>query len=1401
MSGEERTHDYSGLEIARREELDADCFFGPPQVSPRLGGEADKVGNRYEGAWTIHHVLKVIHGSGRSITVEGVGELADGAEFVYTRSNGGTEAHQLKRQNGTANTWTVSSLRRLKIWESALDHVKAGREYHFTSILPAITLQDICDRARQANDLEEFVTSWLTNQPLRAAFNQLSSAEVFGSPEKAWIAIRGIWIEWHDERNLVQNNAFLASLLLDGATGHLAALALGDMILNSLGVRMTKEFILLRLEQHNLSLATSARSGDLQQRVHAITERWIAAVGRDLIEPPLQRSETQVVSDLASGNGTRNLIFVMGAAGSGKSAALSLAVRQILNKGIKVLGFRLDRLEEFASSEELGSRLGLSSSPVASLAASAHGERCVLVIDQLDVVSLASGRMPNSFDAVAEIVLEATNFPELKVILACREFDVNNDYRIRALRESASAECVAVSKLSDAEIDSAVGDMGFDATGINAFQREILRTPLNLLLLASLVGEPNAIEFQTTARLFDAYWERKRRAVHQRRAGARFSEVVATAASAISRSQRLAVPDTIFDHRELADDADVLISEHVLTKEGGQIAFFHQSFFDYAFARSWATQGGSLVGLLTESEQELFRRAQVRQVLFHLRGRDFSRYLEEISSILSSIEVRFHIKAVVVAVLAAVADPTSSEADVVIASVDGNCSLAKRTWERLRSLPWFTTLDLEGRLEQWLNGDGQERDRALGLLVAGARDNPDRVAEILDSKRGNTEYYTWLRWICRFADLHASRQLFDLFIDAVQNGNYDGHEGDMWLSALDLSENQPVWAVELCVAFLVGRPGSLPRDPDGDLAILRERDYGASELIKDAARLAPSRFIDGLLPYMLSVMNVSRGSGPIVHGYPSDPYFSDPFWSAKSSSKIADALMFGMGDAISRVAAEDASGVRQQLQGLALQKFAGAQWLLYQGLIAGASNFASWATELVNEEIDRLFCGPNSNPVWVTSLLLRAIAPHVNPDEHESLEFAVRDVRFSFEGRSGGFLAFTLLSGLDETRLTALGRRRLGEYRRKFNQLTPDQPPGVVSGFVQSPISGASAGRMTDRNWLQAMARHDSDEHDWATFKGGARELSQMLQQQTKVDPVRFAKLALSTTSSTHPAYSAAILMGLADSSVSPDEQESVFDAVRHISGLQRAENDRWLGAALRNYLRTTPIDIVETIRDRALGSPDPADDSPLMDSEEREPGDRLRMAGINCARGALAQHLGDLLVYDVDGSRTAAVVPMLVDMASDSVLAVRSQVAHTIAATLRYGREAATHAFWILIDTDDSLLASEFVRRLIRYIGNGADPIAVLPVVERMLASDEYSVRQSGGELAAVAALEWSLSGPLDSVMNGSDEASRKGLARACALGLSETRNVSRAAAVLCGLFTIDGVGGGWDPPNSIGK
>ncbi|MFC7839994.1 ATP-binding protein [Streptomyces sp. NPDC057382] len=219
-------------------------------MAPRPGGETDKFGNRYEGAWTIRHALYVLLGHGDSLTLEPSGVLGEGTEFAY-RQDGRTEVHQVKRQNRNANGWNVASLEAKGIWRHLRTHAEAGHEFHFVSMVPARPLQELSDRARRSDDFPSFIRDWLTDE-LRATFSELAAPRIYGASETAWQMLRALWVEWPDERDVVAVNAALAERVLSGAPGRLAALALGDLLLNSLGTHLDAAALTAQLPQYGL---------------------------------------------------------------------------------------------------------------------------------------------------------------------------------------------------------------------------------------------------------------------------------------------------------------------------------------------------------------------------------------------------------------------------------------------------------------------------------------------------------------------------------------------------------------------------------------------------------------------------------------------------------------------------------------------------------------------------------------------------------------------------------------------------------------------------------------------------------------------------------------------------------------------------------------------------------------------------------------------------------------------------------------------------------------------------------------------------------------------------------------------------------------------------------------------
>ncbi|MGA5358395.1 hypothetical protein [Streptomyces purpurascens] len=1345
-------------------------------MAPRPGGETDKFGNHYEGAWTIRHALYVLLGSGTSLRVEPAGPLGEGVEFVY-RHDHGTEVHQVKRQNRNANSWNVASLRDKGVWESLRSHVEAGRMFHFVSVLPARALDELADRARRSDDPASFEADWLTDE-LRGPFHALAAADIYGSTVTAWRMLRGLRVEWHDERDLTHLNAVLAEQVLAGAPGRLAALALGQLLLDHLGTTLDAAALITRLAPYGLRRAGRADAVAVSDAVRGATRRWAASVARELLRPAIPRAEAvRLVAE--AGQDTRRLVLLTGTAGGGKSAVLHQAFIALDQAATPVLALRLDRLEPFGSTHELGRRIGLPLSPVGALGAVADGRPCVLVVDQLDAVSMASGRIPEAFDAVADLVDEAAAHPGMRVVLACRAFDAEADHRIRRLAAPDHCARVAVESLSDAQVDAAVTGMGLDASRLAAPQRALLRSPLHLVLLARVADQERALSFHTTRQLFDAFWDTKRDECARRQPSVRFHDAVSAVVTAMSARQRLSVPYTVLDTDDLAVSRKVLESEHVCVRDGSQLAFFHESFFDYAFARDWLRRDESLVAFLTGGEQELFRRGQLRQVLDHLRDLDPDRFAEETEALLTSPEIRHHLKDLTLSVLRGLDAPTATQWAAVARVLDTRPPFRDRLVDVVGMPAWFRRADDEGVIEDWLgSADAREQDWALKLLMSATSALPDRVARLLAPHTADPQYAAWLKRIVPYAALADSRPLFDLLLEAVRAGLLTDVEHLLWDPMGNLATQEPAWVVELLVALLAECPDALRLDDRGRVTALRAHDHAALQAVTAAALGAPEEFCVRLLPVLLTVMRVTAypawGGWPVrdrhfCHRHPGD----DPV-------DMGDALWLGAAKALESVAGRDAPRARQLVQPLVSEPYDAAQWLLYQALIAAGPALAAWSAEILLQGRHRLLTGYAANAVWGARDVLRAVGDVLPDDTLGRLEQSLLHLRLPPDEKRSPWHEFTLLTALPEGRLSERGRRRLGELRRLHgDRRAPDEPEGVTGGFIGSPIPPDAARHLSDDQWLSALRKHSRDRTDWTTSTGGARELSHVLRNMTVADPGRFARLAPRMDAGTHPAYGAALLLGLGDAEPC-DDPETVFAAVRHFAGRGRPEQDRWLGHALRKYLDQVPLDLVEVLLSRALDSPQ-ADDDAGEDGGDAERD--LLTDGINTARGCAAESLGDLLDHDADGSRAALIVPHLGRLAADPSLAVRACVAHVLRAAIRHDCPAVTDAFAVLVRAPDQLLAAPYAARLAVALMH-ADPASAGPLTDRMLSSPVVPVRRIGGQVAALAAMEWEMPDPLAKVLAGNDPAQRQGAADVCAQRLLSTGDAAFAHHALVRFF-----------------
>ncbi|OXR40497.1 hypothetical protein B7C42_07436 [Nocardia cerradoensis] len=1345
-------------------------------MSPRRGGESDKIGNRYEELWTAARLLDVLAGEAEWLRPEPLGDLGKHVEFILKRRDGTIEAHQVKRQSRNDNEWTVGTLNALKIWTTAGHHADRGHEFHFISMVPFRKLQELTERIRNSDDYLSF-----TADPLPSELSDLLTTLTgkYPTPEDTYRILRQFHVHLVDEMEISRHITVLTQCLLEGGTGRQGVSVLCDVAGASFDITLTADRILQKLHPDFRRRLVADRQS-MAELVRARTVAWLETVGRQLFRPEIPRQEAADLRSVIGGD--EKVCFLVGDAGGGKTAVLHQAVTGLVAEQIPTLVIRLDRYGSLDSTEELGRKLEFGISPVAALAAGADGDLAVLVVDQLDAVSLVSGRLPDNFDVIAATIAEAAAFPNLRVVLGCRKFDVDNDDRIRSLRGIDTAT-VTVSTLTNDQIDTAVAEFGLPTEALSDRQRDVLRLPLHLGFLATVAHDAGALDFTTGMSLFDAYWVHKRRAAQRRREGVRFDEVLGRMAEVISERQQLSVPIGVLDGADLSGHAEILISEQLLVLDGQQVSFFHEALFDYTFARRWVNSSQSLVAFLTAGEQELFRRGQVRQIMTHLRVSDPRRFIDEVHSLLVCDRIRLHIKDVALSVLAGFNDLRTAEADAIVDAANDQPKLAQAIWSRLCTAPWFHRLDEDGRIDDWLHDEEPQQARAVSLLIAGARTWPDRAAELLTGLRQTSAYPDAIRKAAAAVDLPSARPIFDLMLDAIRDGHYDGYDDDLWFATHDLPDQRPAWAVEVLVAMFIDRDHTLYLDESGRVAHLRQHGHAALEFLQSTAARAPGELSTAFLPYLCKVMEVTALE-PTPDALRPDRHFSFRFPKSRDYGNNLGVLLFtAAGDAVRAWAAADPRAARSALEVLAQSPYESAQWLLYQGFLGGGAAYASWAADVLLEGPHRLLCGYTANDTWLTREVLDAISAHVSDSQLRNLEAAVRDFRVAGQSLGPSWRAFTLLTALPEPRLSDLGRRRLGELRRAFRTDQPPGPDDITYTQIGPPIPSTAAARMNDDNWIRAMIRH-SAERSAGTLTGGASEQAQILQRQVSQDPGRFARLATRMTRDLNPRYGSAVLAGLGDAGPIADER-IVFDAVRHIASFNHVDNDRELGLALRHYSATVPTDLITLIRDRlnitfpGTGSNTAADNESVV-----APNARQTAPDLHLTQSALVETLANFLAHDPDGSRTALVEPLFGDLASHATASARGPAARLFHTASRYARAAAIDAFWKLVDADEATLAEHEALRFLVFLGD-ENPESVCGVIDRMLSSTDSQVREFGGALAAFEATEWDHPDHLEQLQRSADAFARRGAADLLARQLPHLANIDFAKATLITLFT----------------
>lgn len=633
---------------------------------------------------------------------------------LIVRTREGDTYYNIKFKDSDGS-WTIGQLRARGVWEQFWEQYQRtpGSRLEFvTQSGIDNTLYECLNRIRNARDVRE-VDSLLDSKKYIAVFKTLCEYFIPATAEQVLHFLQCVYLVVRQEeevrnslvesfRGRVTNSEFIAAEL------HLAA---GDWAKTNR--KVSREDIQRRLRQAGFLQTSDLTSDELAKQFYKVSAE-IEACSNEL---PLgtnsfhiKRDEVQVLLNWVrqplppSQKREAPMHLLVGKAGTGKSAIMKDLLLELRAEGIPVIGLKADRLQKksLAKLHKSIQAHGLRESLDKAIATLSNGKQTpvVVLIDQLDALSqsLSANRGPlNSYNA---LIKELAELP-VKIIVSCRQFDLQTDPVLVGYR---SKDTLMVGLLPDADVNRAVEALGLDSSSLTAELRTLLQIPLHLEVFCKVCPTSDVIGELLTIQ--DLYRELYDRIVARARLNyptanitcERLEAFLNVISDRMYQLQRLSLP-TKFGVDEYRDEREYLLSQGLLVLTPQGLSCFHQSFFDYLYARNFVQKGITLSESLASAHQGLFIRSRTQQVLTYLRETDFDEYVVEVRCLLST-RFRYHVQLLAIQHLASVAEPYAPEIDLVEQLIIPVPEWSAPFLELVQHAPWFQFLYRKGYLRQ-----------------------------------------------------------------------------------------------------------------------------------------------------------------------------------------------------------------------------------------------------------------------------------------------------------------------------------------------------------------------------------------------------------------------------------------------------------------------------------------------------------------------------------------------------------------------------------------------------------------------------------------------------------------------------------------------------------------------------
>lgn len=423
----------------------------------------------------------------------------------------------------------------------------------------------------------------------------------------------------------------------------------------------------------------------------------------------IERNETSVLHQWIRASlkpEEQSLAVLIGKPGCGKSVVLKDLFDILCEEDIPVLGIKADRYYS-NNIEELDKSLGLPDSIIRLLnTVSRSQEKVVVIIDQLDALSQTLSAKREYLNTFYLLIHKLLDIDNVRIIVSVRKFDLDTESEFAFLKKYKK---ITLGELSKHEVLNVTRNLA-PIPKLNNEIHQLLQIPYNLNAFVKIYSRKlNLNELKSTADLYKELWLQKINAkpkeigISEEDSKSLLYEI----AKQMQQWQMIKVPLSGFREKYLRE-IDYLSKEGILKITDFEIQFFHQTFYDFVYAKQFCESNESVLKYVNSRWQSIGIRSMVKMVFSFHRETNQEEYLKNLSVFLSKKSVRFHLKLLILQLLASEQRPTIGEIEFVKRRILKSKRFRQIFIESINSVEWLDFVikegiinDLENPLENW----------------------------------------------------------------------------------------------------------------------------------------------------------------------------------------------------------------------------------------------------------------------------------------------------------------------------------------------------------------------------------------------------------------------------------------------------------------------------------------------------------------------------------------------------------------------------------------------------------------------------------------------------------------------------------------------------------------------------